>query len=105
MRRISWFRRGLQGRARDWNWHHVLGIWCLPVLVVLSTSGVVMSYRWANDAVFRLAGSPPPPPGRPQGPKVESPPDGAVALPLERLAGLAMERVPAWRELTVRLDP
>jgi uncharacterized iron-regulated membrane protein len=105
LRRISWFRHGLRGRARDWNWHHVLGIWCLPVLLLLSASGVVMSYRWANDAVFRLAGSPPPPPGRPQGPKVESPGDGAVALPLQRIAGLAMERVPSWRELTVRLDP
>jgi uncharacterized iron-regulated membrane protein len=105
IRRVSWFRRGLRGRARDWSWHHVLGIWCFPVLIVLSASGVVMSYRWANDAVFRLAGSPPPPPGRPQGPKVEPPGDGAAALPLQRIAGLAMERVPTWRELTVRLDP
>jgi uncharacterized iron-regulated membrane protein len=104
-RRISWFRSGLRGRARDWNWHHVLGIWCFPVLVVLSASGVVMSYRWANDAVFRLAGSPPPPPGRPQGPKMEPPGDGAAALPLQCIADLAMERVPTWRELTVRLDP
>ncbi|HET9035602.1 MAG TPA: PepSY domain-containing protein [Myxococcaceae bacterium] len=26
-------------------------------------------------------------------------------LSLQRIAGLAMERVPSWRELTVRLDP
>ena len=35
-RRWSWkavrasiaFRGGLKGRARDWNWHNVFGIWC-----------------------------------------------------------------------------
>jgi uncharacterized iron-regulated membrane protein len=105
VRRISTFGRGLRGRARDWNWHHVLGLWCVPVLLVLSASGVVMSYRWANDAVFRLAGSPPPPPGRPAGPKLEPSVEGATPLPLQRIAELAMERVPSWRELTVRLDP
>lgn len=105
VRRIALFGRGLRGRARDWNWHHVIGIWCLPVLLVLSGSGVVMAYRWANDAVFRLAGSPPPSPGRPATPKLEAPAEGAAPLPLQRVAELAMERVPAWRELTVRLDP
>jgi len=105
VRRIGWFRRGLHGRARDWSWHHVLGIWCAPVLLVLSASGVVMSYRWANDAVFRLAGTAPPPPGRPAGPKMAAPAEAAVRLPLHRAAELAMERVPSWRELTVRLDP
>jgi len=105
VRRISRFGRGLRGRARDWNWHHVIGIWCLPVLLVLSASGVVMAYRWANDAVFRLAGSPPPPPGRPSSPKLEPPAEGATPLSLQRVAELATERVPSWRELTVRLDP
>jgi uncharacterized iron-regulated membrane protein len=105
VRRISLFGRGLRGRARDWNWHHVIGIWCLPVLLVLSGSGVVIAYRWANDAVFRLAGSAPPPSGRPSSPKVEAPPEGASPLPLQRVVDLAMERVPSWRELTVRLDP
>jgi uncharacterized iron-regulated membrane protein len=105
LRRIGWFRRGLRGRARDWNWHHVLGIWCLPVLLVLSASGVVMSYRWANDAVYRLAGTPPPPPGRPAGPKGDISAEGTLRLPLQRLVERATERVPDWRELTVRLEP
>ena len=104
LRRIGWFRRGLRGRARDWNWHHVLGIWCLPVLLVLSASGVVMSYRWANDAVYRLAGTPPPPPGRPVGPKLETAAEGAARVPLQRLVDQAMERVPDWREITLRLE-
>jgi uncharacterized iron-regulated membrane protein len=104
LRSIGWFRSGLRGRARDWNWHHVLGAWCVPALVVLSSSGVVMSYRWANDAVYRATGSPLPPPGRPTGPKVEAPPSGVARVPLETLVAEATQRVPAWRELTVRFE-
>jgi uncharacterized iron-regulated membrane protein len=105
LRSIGWFRAGLRGRARDWNWHHVLGAWCLPVLLVVAFSGVVMSYRWANDAVFRAMGSVPPPPGRAPGPKLETPASGAIRVPVEALVVEASRRVPAWRELSVRLDP
>jgi len=53
------FRTGLRGRAREWNWHNVLGIWCaLPLLVIVLT-GVVMSFGWANALLFRLSGSTP----------------------------------------------
>lgn len=51
------FRKGLSGKARDWNWHNVIGIWCaLPLLVIVLT-GVVMSFDWANTLLFRLSGS------------------------------------------------
>ncbi len=43
VRPVLWFRRGLQGKARDFNWHNVAGLWLLPVLVVLTATGVVMS--------------------------------------------------------------
>jgi uncharacterized iron-regulated membrane protein len=60
----SMFKRGLNGRARDFNWHNVTGIWCAAILVVISATGVVMSYKWANDLLFRLTGSEAPPLGR-----------------------------------------
>ncbi|HEX4773270.1 MAG TPA: PepSY-associated TM helix domain-containing protein [Bryobacteraceae bacterium] len=54
------FRTGLRGRAREWNWHNVIGIWCaLPLLVIVLT-GVVMSFEWANVLLFRLTASTPP---------------------------------------------
>ncbi len=56
------FQRGLTGRPRFWNWHNVVGIWCVLPLLIITVSGVVMSYRWANDAVYVLTGNPPPPP-------------------------------------------
>ncbi len=59
LRASMMFRTGLRGRAREWNWHNVLGIWCaLPLLIIVLT-GVVMSFNWANALLFRLAGSTP----------------------------------------------
>jgi uncharacterized iron-regulated membrane protein len=60
------FNTRLRGKARDWNWHNVIGLWSSAVLVVLTITGVVMSYQSANDLVYTLAGSEPPP--RAQGP-------------------------------------
>jgi len=51
------FRAGLRGRAREWNWHNVLGIWCALPLLVITLSGVVMSFEWANALLFQLSGS------------------------------------------------
>ena len=36
-----WFA-GAKGKARDWNWHNVYGFWFLPVLVVLTATGMVI---------------------------------------------------------------
>jgi uncharacterized iron-regulated membrane protein len=50
-------RGGLSGKARNWNWHNVAGIWCWLPLVVIVGSGVVMSFPWANSLLFRAFGS------------------------------------------------
>ena len=60
------FNRRLSGKARDWNWHNVIGFWSSSVLVVLTLTAAVMSYPWANDLLYTLTGSEPPP--RAQGP-------------------------------------
>jgi uncharacterized iron-regulated membrane protein len=54
------FRGGLKGKARDFNWHNVIGFWCAPVLVVLTATGMVISYSWASNLVYTLTGSPRP---------------------------------------------
>jgi uncharacterized iron-regulated membrane protein len=60
LRPSLWFVRGASGKARDWNWHNVIGFWSLPVLIVLTVSGSVIGYRWAGNLVYRLAGETPP---------------------------------------------
>lgn len=53
LRAIMWFRRAQGGRARDFNWHNVFGFWsALPLFVVVLT-GVVISYTWASNLVYK----------------------------------------------------
>ncbi len=60
LRNVTWFRRGLPGKAREFNWHNTIGFWsCIPLFVIV-ISGVVMSYPWANALVYRAAGEEPP---------------------------------------------
>ena len=42
---ILWFRRGILGKARDFNWHNVIGFWSLVPLFLVVISGVVISYQ------------------------------------------------------------
>ena len=58
---VGLFQRGSSGKARDFNWHNVIGVWAAIPLLVLTATGMVISYRWAGDLVYRLAGSEPPP--------------------------------------------
>jgi uncharacterized iron-regulated membrane protein len=106
LRAVSWFRGGLSGRARDFNWHNVIGIWTTFPLFLIVISGLVMSYPWANNLLYTLTGSEVPAPQRPRQP----PPRGDN--PSEpTLQGLnaswtkAEQQVPDWRTISVRLPP
>jgi uncharacterized iron-regulated membrane protein len=101
------FNRQLKGRARDWNWHNVIGFWsAFPQLLIILT-GLIMSYGWANNLLFTLAGSPPPPPraspaagGGPRESARPAPPslDGLSAL----LAEVRLQ-IPDWQLLSLRM--
>jgi uncharacterized iron-regulated membrane protein len=62
LRNILWFRRGLRPKARDFNWHNTIGIWSAIPLALVVYSGVVISYPWASNAVYRMVGEAPPAP-------------------------------------------
>ncbi|HET7231283.1 MAG TPA: PepSY-associated TM helix domain-containing protein, partial [Longimicrobium sp.] len=80
-RNVLWYRRGLRPKARDFNWHNVTGIWGVIPLVVVVASGVVISYPWASNAVYRIYGEKPParsgPPG--EGPGAQGRAAGGAA--------------------------
>jgi uncharacterized iron-regulated membrane protein len=103
-------RRGLRGKARDFNWHNAIGFWCAPVLIVLTASGMVISYTWAGNLVYTLTGSPRPTAGagRPASEARASRPPAETVVSGERasiatLYKRAEERVPTWRTMIVRL--
>lgn len=57
----AFLRRNLKGKAAFWNIHNVVGIWCAVPLFFIVLTGVIMSYTWANNLLYRLSGSEPPP--------------------------------------------
>lgn len=125
-----WFRPRLRGRARDYNWHKVIGFWSAVPLVIIVFSGATISYQWAADFVHRLAGDTPPFQQSPrpwQSETRETPsvaPDPATSSPatpgvfarelgsirgrsafveLQVLAAKAGAGTPEWRTLTIDL--
>jgi uncharacterized iron-regulated membrane protein len=98
------FGPGLTGKARDWNWHNVIGFWCAPFILSTTLTGTVMAYGWANDLLFRLAGTEPPPRppagARPGGEDRTPPPP---LPPLGALWSEAAKTVPAWESITLRM--
>lgn len=106
-RRVLWFRRGLRGRARNFNWHTVLGFWSAVPLLVIVASGATISYRWAAELVHRVAGDDPAAFASPMSvPRAASPEQARLSgppVPLEALVGTAVAETLAWRTVTVRL--
>ena len=105
VRGAAWFRRGLSGKARDFNWHNVVGFWSAAPLFVVVLSAVVISYAWASNLVYRVAGEQPPrqqqrpqPPAQGGGPQPELAPGG-----LNALWARAAQQQTGWRSISLRL--
>ena len=108
LRPVTLFDSRLRGRAREFNWHNVIGIWCAPVLLVLTLTGVVMSYQWANDLLCRLSGSEPPPPAERSartaaGGRGERPAEQRQPAGLDALWARAERQVPGWVAIGLRV--
>ena len=107
LRGITRFNWSLRGRARDWNWHNVIGLWSAPVLIVLTLTAMPISYRWATDVIYKITRTEPPAPGGAPGaaPAVEVPTPPLDAKPLNQEALLAsvQKEIPQWSQITLRL--
>jgi len=102
-RNVLWFRRGLPSKARDFNWHNVIGFWSAVPLAIVVAGAVPISYPWASNLVYRLAGEQPPVPGggsaRPSGN-----PEPVSGSGLNAAWQRAQEQTPEWRTIAVRLS-
>lgn len=108
LRGVTWFRRGLSGRARDFNWHNTVGFWSAVPLFVIVLSGVVISYVWAGNLVYRIVGEAPPPPraapaAEQRGQAPAQPDAPAPPADLERLWARAEQQQAGWRTISLRL--
>ncbi|MEO6390777.1 MAG: PepSY-associated TM helix domain-containing protein [Pyrinomonadaceae bacterium] len=99
---VMWFRRGVKGKARDFNWHNTIGFWCSLILIVLTVTAAVISYQWASNLVYRLTGNEPP---QQQGPGGPGGGDRAYAW-VENLNPAwtkAEAQSPGWKSISLRL--
>jgi uncharacterized iron-regulated membrane protein len=124
LRTVTIFKGGLRGKARDFNWHNVIGFWSAIPLFIIVLGSVVISYPWASDMVYRIVGeSPPPRPGVSGGTGVSAQTqsaraargqdagtgngDGNAAKPpaagIDAAWARAEQQVPGWRTISFRL--
>jgi uncharacterized iron-regulated membrane protein len=102
LRAIIAFKSGLRAKARDWNWHNVVGIWCALPLLVIALTGVVMSFDWANALLFRLTGSTPAS-GRRGGDRPHGQTDFAQEPNYDKMLAAAKALNPNWRTITLNI--
>ena len=126
---VLWFRGGLSPKARDFNWHNVIGSWSAVPLAIVVAGAVPISYSWAGNLVYRIAGEAPPAsppqaaraggPGGAGGPGASGRSGGAGrergreagrnepwavdVSGLDAAWAAAQRQVPAWRSMSVRL--
>ncbi len=98
------------GRARDFNWHNVIGFWSSWVLILLTITALVISYQWANNLVYKVTGNQPPAPAAPQAPPGggapgRGEPDARIEIPsnLNQLWARAEQQVGFWKSIALRL--
>lgn len=103
LRPVLWFRKTQTGRARDFNWHNVTGFWCSLVLVVLTLTGMVISYRWASDLVYTITGNDPPVQQARKEPAAKTAAEPTAPADLDAIWSAAMERNDGWRSVSLRL--
>ena len=98
---VLWFRGGLAPKARDFNWHNVIGIWSAIPLAIVIAGALPISYPWASNLVYRIAGdTPPAPPSQP--PRANDQALMYVNSGVDAAWSTAQGQIPAWRTMTTR---
>jgi uncharacterized iron-regulated membrane protein len=103
LRPVFFFQGRLTDRARDFNWHNVIGVWSAVPLFVIVLGAVVISYPWANDLLYRVVGEQPPA-GRAGGsPEARRAPSAPGLAGIDPLWARAETQVEGWKSITLRL--
>lgn len=91
-------------QARDYNWHHVFGFWCLAPLCAIAVTGVLLSYGSLGSAVYAFVER-----ARPDV-SLSAPEDDRTGpapqsrnLPLDTLLARAAERAERWSNAVITL--
>jgi uncharacterized iron-regulated membrane protein len=95
----------LRGKAGYFSWHNAIGFWSAPILFFIVLSGVLMSYPWATNLLYRVTGSEPPPQRAVTSPRPGPPKESSfVPRDIDRLWTMAEQQAPAWKTISVRFE-
>jgi len=104
VRNVIWFRRGLPAKARDFNWHNVIGFWSAVPLFIVVLSAVVISYTWAGNLVYRIVGETPPAPRAANQPATPQPTKETGTIDNLNSAWVrAEQQVGDWQSISLQL--
>jgi uncharacterized iron-regulated membrane protein len=104
IRNVIWFKRGLASKARDFNWHNVIGFWSVVPLFIVVLSAVVISYVWAGNLVYRIAGEAPPAPRPAAPPPAQQQGSQTISIDgIDSLWSRAEQQVSDWQSINLRL--
>lgn len=101
---VIWFRGGLHGKARNFNWHNTIGFWSSGLLIVFTLTASVISYQWAANLLYTLTGN--------EVPAAQNGPRGDVAADeqpyvwpaeIDRLWTTAEAQSAGWKSISLRL--
>ena len=99
------------GKARDFNWHNVIGLWSAPILIVLTLTAVPISFRWGGNLIYTLAGEPIPPvggvpsprePSAPPAVELKRPSPDARPLSHDAIVASVQKDFPKWTQISLR---
>ena len=103
---VALFRGGLSGKARDFNWHNVIGIWSAVPLALVVATAMPISFSWASNLIYMAVGDTPPQqgggPGGGRGGVARQAKPVRVANLDQRFAR-AEQQVADWRSINLRL--
>ncbi|WP_263410333.1 PepSY-associated TM helix domain-containing protein [Terriglobus tenax] len=92
-----------KGRAFNWSWHNVAGIWFVVPLLCIAASGAVLAYPWANALLYRAAGEVLPP-RQERGEVREAEPLAVKQYGLLNAAMVTAQQVdPLWKSVEMRI--
>ena len=99
------------GKARDFNWHNVIGLWSAPILIVLTLTAVPISFRWGGNLIYTLAGESIPPvggvpsprePSAPPAVELKRPSPDARPLSHDAIVASVQKDFPKWTQISLR---
>lgn len=100
---VMWFKGGLRGKARNFNWHNVIGIWTSVLLIIFTLTATVISYQWASNLLYTLTGNEVPAPSGGQQGGQQPEPDFVMPTNLDSSWTLAEAQAPTWKTISLRL--